>query len=413
MKTIRRTIAVSLMIAVAITFMPVINGQICAASKKPAAPKITSVQEGLSAYDDGPAVDIRWKKAKNAKKYQVAILSTTKKWVKVTTVKKSAKNKKKYTKKGKYKVVAKGNKYKVYQYKYRYSILDCVKGSSYRIANDVEYHYGKYDTAVELRANTTYTFAVRSVNGNKYSSWSRIAFKISNDGYHGSILTTPGQSLATTVNGKATTLTVGKECAVPVPGPRNANIAIDSVTIVPGEIKYESAINKGIKMEEEIIVNGKTQNGLDAYWRILITKGVCESVYYTIEDPTFNKDGSKYSIKKWFTSSGGPSNYMAKDITVNDPNVKVVWALDGTAPVLGQADRSIKGNEYPFGQPPSTYKPYTGNLKVRGSVSHGSSDRIWNEIRLHQGNFNYVEWIKVYNGNAPVGEFFEGAYYFD
>ncbi len=85
--------------------MPLVDGQSYAASKKPATPKI------ISAWIDGTSVEINWSKAKNAKKYQIAIRSAGKTWVKIKTVKKSKKNKKKYTKKKKYKVVKRGKKY--------------------------------------------------------------------------------------------------------------------------------------------------------------------------------------------------------------------------------------------------------------------------------------------------------------
>ena len=54
--------------------------------------------------DEYKAVLVKWKKVKNARMYQTVVRSTGKEWIKVKTVKKTAKNKKKYTKK-KYKLV--------------------------------------------------------------------------------------------------------------------------------------------------------------------------------------------------------------------------------------------------------------------------------------------------------------------
>ena len=160
MRTIKKLLSVIMVAAIAVTFSPVVNGQAFAAAKKPAIPKSVTAKEHTDSTDAEKLIDVKWKKAKNAKKYQVAMRSAKKKWIKDKTVKKTKANKKKYTKKNKYKVVAKGKKYIVYKYAYKFSILQETTGRFVRV--------NQTPTWDDLKPNTKYTFAVRSVNGKKY-----------------------------------------------------------------------------------------------------------------------------------------------------------------------------------------------------------------------------------------------------
>ena len=116
MNMMKKIVGITIVIVFTITFMPLIDGNAFAAAKEPAVPKITSATVSKNT------VTIKWSKARDAKTYQVGFQSAKKKWVKIKTVTKSSKNKKKYTVKNKYKVKASGKKYLVYQYKFTYTI---------------------------------------------------------------------------------------------------------------------------------------------------------------------------------------------------------------------------------------------------------------------------------------------------
>lgn len=154
-----RNKAITLMVAfaVAFTFMPMnsVNTYAASKAKKPSKPAITSMTVESST------ITVKWKKAKNAKQYQVALKTYPKGWKYVKKVKKTKKNKKAYTKKGKYKVVkAKKGKYKVYRYQtiVKYKTL---KGKT----KSTKYSYKA------PKRGTKYTLAVRSLNGKKKSAW--------------------------------------------------------------------------------------------------------------------------------------------------------------------------------------------------------------------------------------------------
>lgn len=121
------------------------------AASKPATP--TNVK-GKGAYE---SVNISWKKAKNAKTYTIRRY-TGKAWKYKGTVKKTSTNKKKYTKKNVYKVIASGKNYKVYRYISTYKVMKS----------------GIKKTSVKLScpAGTQY-FSVRSDNGTRHSSYSK------------------------------------------------------------------------------------------------------------------------------------------------------------------------------------------------------------------------------------------------
>lgn len=393
MKSLKRFLTVIVLMAVVFTFMPVIDGQAYAASKKkPEAPKNLSAKEVTTVADDYKIVVVKWSKAKGAKKYEAAIRSTDKKWVKIKTVKKNAKNRKKYTKPNKYKVVAKGKKYKVYQYQYKYSKMGTTGKCSFRFMEAPGWE--------DLKGDTTYIFAIRSVNGKKYSAWKTVSLKTSLPAWDNKKLTSPGESLKMTVNGQTYTPTVGKQCTLPVPAPKKGTIEAKSFTIVPGEIEYTlQRDNSG--NQEDFTLRGKTPDGYNAWYRITIDSGVCESVGYSYGS------GSGYEVE----GLGYGPGYMGKRYTVTESGVTVAWTADGTEPDPGQADKSVKGNEYPFDQVTSNGTPYNGDVKVRGTAVYGSgSTTIWGELK--KALFNKCEWIRIYRGNSVVEEHFnyEGYY---
>ena len=76
MKQLSKVLAIALMVACAVAFMPLLNGQVFAA-KKPGKAKITSLEQADTANDDGTyAVTVAYK-AKKAKKYQVSYTDGT------------------------------------------------------------------------------------------------------------------------------------------------------------------------------------------------------------------------------------------------------------------------------------------------------------------------------------------------
>lgn len=152
-----KVITMMVAFAVAFTFMPMnsVNTYAASKAKKPSKPAITSMSVESST------ITVKWKKAKNAKQYQVALKTYPKGWKYVKKVKKTKKNKKAYTKKGKYKVVkAKKGKYKVYRYQtiVKYKTL---KGKT----KSTKYSYKA------PKRGTKYTLAVRALNGKKKSAW--------------------------------------------------------------------------------------------------------------------------------------------------------------------------------------------------------------------------------------------------
>ena len=146
----RITKVLTLFLVIMLSF-GVIEPSHAASKKAPAKPVITS------AVADGVNITISWKKAKRAKKYEIQQMSTDREWVKYKTVKKTKKNKKKYTKPDKYRVVAKGKKYIVYKYDFA--------------AEDVTITSKRNVTFNKLKSNTAYTFRIRSLNGKKHSKW--------------------------------------------------------------------------------------------------------------------------------------------------------------------------------------------------------------------------------------------------
>ena len=388
MKKIKQLICIGVMMALIFTCMPLANGRVYAASKKPAAPVITYA-EASGDNETNVGVDIRWKKAKKAKKYQIAIRSATKEWVKVKTVKKTAKNKRKYTKKNKYMVVARGKKYKVYKYQYTYLILRETKGSSIRIRNTDRFEFG---------FNTTYVVAVRSVNGKKRSNWRTAVVKTGQDSGVGT-LTRDGEKTTVSFNGQSLTITVGKECTFPVPQIDTAPVEAESVTFTPKEIDYwydDAAA--------DVRVTGKTSDGFDAFWIIYVDwDGRTLRVGYTIEHPTFNKDESKFHFENEIAKGYGDLSQPRgrTKIVSDDPNVMIIWTIDGTCPpqfdsIPAKVPKTIKASEYPFGKVVVFNSPYNGNLQVRGKSTYGNDTYMWPSE--HTRHFKRCEWIRAFKG---------------
>ena len=396
MKKIKQLICIGVMMALIFTCMPLANGRVYAASKKPAAPVITYA-EASGDNETNVGVDIRWKKAKKAKKYQIAIRSATKEWVKVKTVKKTAKNKRKYTKKNKYMVVARGKKYKVYKYQYTYMILRETKGSSIRIRNTDRF---------EFDFNTTYVFAVRSVNGKKRSNWRTAVVKTGQDSGEGT-LTRAGEKTTVSFNGQSLTITVGKECALPVPQIGTAPVEAEGVTFTPKEIYYWY-----YDAAADVRVTGKTADGFDAYWSIRTEyDGSLLDVRYNIEHPTFNKDESRFHfIDERAKGYGELSQPRGRTKFVSDDSdVTIIWTLDGTCPPQDdstsiEVPKTINASDYPFGKVVVFNRPYNGDLQVRGKSTYGNDTYMWPSE--HTRHFKRCEWIRVYKGYGMHAQLF-------
>ena len=387
-KTIKKVLSVAVVLVIAVSFMSLASSKTYAASKKPAAPKITSAKEITNRGDDDKIIVVKWGKAKNAQKYQVALYGKT--WVKIKTVKKTEANKKKFTKKNKYKVKAKGDKYTVYQYKTKYSIMETTKGCSYRFLQTPP--YDDY-----LKPNTKYTIAVRSVNGSKHSAWEKVTVKTSESAWANETLNTVGEKMSVTLNGKTFTITVGKAFTAPAPNTKKGTIEANPVSIIPTEIEYW--VERGIDPKDDyydIGVEGKTPDGRWVYLRLTIDEGNCDTVSYVISKPNSNI-GSKYSVK----ALGYGPGYIGEKYTVNDPKVTVVWTTDGTVPKLGQESKSISASEYPFAA-----ATCGGNIQVRGTADYENVSRIWGEMR-GPAYFSYCTWIRIYDGNTLAWESFE------
>ena len=153
-KPLPRLLAAFLAMTLALSlFMTAAPREAYAASSAPAKVKIKS------AVVNETQVTLKWKKAKRAVKYQVALRSAKSGWKYWKTVKKTKANKKKYGS-AKYKLKVKGNKYKVYKKGkvFKYKVLKTLKKTSFT-------YKGK--------AGKTYVFAVRGIAGKKKGKWSK------------------------------------------------------------------------------------------------------------------------------------------------------------------------------------------------------------------------------------------------
>ena len=289
------------------------------------------------------------------------IRSAKKKWVKVNTVKKNAKNKKKYTVKNKYKVKASGKKYLVYQYKYTYSVKATTTKRAYKF---------------KLKSNKKYVLGVRAVNGKKYSAWKGVSRK------------TGAQKKTVKINGKNVTITMGKPCTIPTR-------KISGVTTEKTTFNFTPISVDGYTGNMDIKTGGMKGGYISETNRLL---------YWVANESFKYPNGSK----NYYLENEGSNLWKAR---VYNSNVKIVWTLDGTEPKLGQADKTIKASEYPF-----TILPGPGvllddsfgwgypvdKIKVRGTAVKGKGSDIFKESKAD--DMGRCTWIKVYNGTKLVEE---------
>ncbi len=353
------TVISALLLAIMLSFS-MIQPTYAASSKKPAAPKITS------ATVSGNSITITWKKAKNAKKYEVAERFNEKTWVKYKTVKKTKKNKKKFTKVNKYKVKAKGKKYIVYKYDYSYSIRTQLSSKKRRV------------TLNALTGNTNYTFAVRSVNGKKHSAWKLVTRK------------TGPMSERMIINGKPFVITQGQKVTLPAPifkgifEGKLLQIQKKTFDIIPGNDGYND-----IYFDDGwVIINGKDPSGYYAGYSYY------PDIYFNWYRQKFitRDDWKKYG----YISYGGSVDNLAKpselNIYINAPDMKAVWTLDGTEPQYNQADKGISASDYPFGT-------WTKGATIR---IHGSTTESCN-VPEAKGEADAL-WIKLYYKDTVIEE---------
>ena len=126
-----------------------------------AAGKIFMVSGTSATYDVYSGwIGLEWFKTKGAKKYEVQVKSPAlKSWKYFKTVKKTAKNKRKFTKKSKYKVKSSGKKYKVYKYSATWKKCITTKKT------EADYY---------VKKSATYSFRVRGINGKKKGAFSGV-----------------------------------------------------------------------------------------------------------------------------------------------------------------------------------------------------------------------------------------------
>lgn len=357
------TFITALLLTIMLSFS-MIQPTYAASSRKPAAPKITSVKT------TDTTVTIKWKKARNAKKYEIAKRFDKKSWVKYKTVKKTRKNKKKYTKANKYKVVAKGKKYIVYKYGYRYSteILTSKKKRSAKIDG--------------LVGNNTYTFAIRSINGKKRSAWKKITFK------------TKPTTLAVTINGKSILITQGQKSTLPIPAFNGVTINKNSCDIIPSNDEFD------LEIDEEyggVTVRGKDPSGFDSWY--VYRPG--EDFGWGREEPSLFGNREKLG----YVSYGSRNLSLPEEliIDINNPDMKAVWTLDGTEPQLNQTDKFIDASEYPFG------KWTKGDtIRIHGTTTESCkvSDVTWTDSSGFgvRRSAPIVIWVKLYHKTTLVME---------
>ena len=252
----------------------------------------------------------------------------------------------------------------------------------------------------------TYIFAVRSVNGKKYSAWKTVAVKTGPGPYEEKVLTSAGQSVKINLDKTSVTFTVGKQCTVPMPKPKKGTLAAKPLSVIPAKIQYNLVRDKAGN-SEEVVIEGKLSDGRSVYCRLSTELGYYNNINYSIGAGTSSSSGGKFICE----GLGYGPGYYGKQYVIKDPNTSVVWATDGTEPKLGQANKSINGSEYPFGPVTSNQAPYNGSVQVRGSGdSENGSTTIWGGLK--KALFNKCEWVRVYDKNTIVGEsfFYEGYY---
>ena len=158
----KKSISIIITIVLVISAVAVTNS--ASAKKKDKKPwKINEIyvsQSGGDSTDDPPraVVYVFNDMHPDAQKYEFRMKGPDKFWHKYKVVKKSKKNKKKFTVKGKYKVKKKGKKkYQVYKY-----------GVAYK-----SYYRKERAFYPKLKEGKTYYFKARGINGKVKGDWSK------------------------------------------------------------------------------------------------------------------------------------------------------------------------------------------------------------------------------------------------
>ncbi|GEM_PF-6315247 len=156
----KKIIAIALVMCVTLAFAP-LTAQVSAKAKTPAKVSEVKLTDPSVPWKKPNTVNITWNKANGASKYEVHQLTQKKGWRIYKVVKKTAKNKKKYTVKDKYKVKRQGKRhYRVYKFAKKWYLKKKIKATSFKIK--------------KLASGKTYKFKVRGVKGKKCGKFSGV-----------------------------------------------------------------------------------------------------------------------------------------------------------------------------------------------------------------------------------------------
>ena len=156
----KKIIAIVLVMCVTLAFAP-LTDQVSAKPKTPEKVSKVTLTDPSVPWKKPNTVNIAWAKAKRTSKYEVHQLTQKKGWRKYKVVKKTAKNKKKYTVKDKYKVKKSGKRhYRVYKYARKWYLKKKLKVTSLKIE--------------KLASGKTYKFKVRGVKDKKSGEFSDV-----------------------------------------------------------------------------------------------------------------------------------------------------------------------------------------------------------------------------------------------
>ena len=332
-----------LALMVAFTFMPVLDTANAAAT--PAKVKISKIAKSQTK------IATTWKKAKNAKKYEFQIKRPYKVWYKYKLVKKTAKNKKKFTKKNLYKVKSSGKKYQVYKYAVAYVTTTTAKTKV---------------TVKNLQREKTYKIRVRGINGRTKGSWSKVA-----------TVKTDAIPAITDINN--TKFVEGNKYKYTNTEGMNTIITIDCVA--DGE------------------TYGKTSAGGDFYKD---STGTC------IID---NIGPSKLEMNWSYDNDLQSDIYQ---LIIKDAGITAYWTIDGTEPQKGQADLTGKTQHalFPKGETKQEriingdkgiYDPnYV--TQIRGTISgKGTHGFLCGDSLVHKrAKKTRIIWVKAYKNDKLV-----------
>ena len=165
----KKIVAITLIVFLALVSVPA-TGQVSAKAKAPEKVSKVQLTDPSVPGKKYSTVVIGWEKAKRATKYEVHQLTLKKAWHKYKIVKKTAKNKKKYTVKGKYKVKKYGRyRYLVFKYSKKWYLKKSLKETTLAMN--------------KLLSGYTYSFKIRGVKGSKEGQFSDVvSIKIAKDG---------------------------------------------------------------------------------------------------------------------------------------------------------------------------------------------------------------------------------------